>query len=163
MRPLPFPTQQALTALPIRVRLVAGFAAAVTVVLVLAGAFVYWRVEYALDRRLDGDLQADSRTAAAALDQQRADVNDMGQTAAGRRYQLLDEQGRVLGYGSDVGAAPLLRPAQARRALTGPLVADIGALLPVSQRPLRLLASPVTVGGQRRVLVVADRRDHQQG
>ena len=162
MTSCPRRARQALSALPLRVRLVAGFAAAVTVVLVVAGAFVYWRVEYALDRRLDGDLRADSRAVAAALGQQpTGPAGAAGGTAAGRRYQLLDEQGRVLGSGSDVGTAPLLHPGQARRALAGPLVADIGALLPVSRRPLRLLAGPVTVAGQRRVLVVADRRDQR--
>ena len=154
--------RQVVSALPLRVRLVAGFAAAVTVVLVVAGAFVYWRVAYALDRRLDGDLRADSRAVAATLGQQpTGPAGAAGGTAAGRRYQLLDEQGRVLASGSEVGTTPLLRPDQARRALAGPLVADIGALLPVSRRPLRLLAGPVTVAGQRRVLVVADRRDQR--
>ena len=42
---------------PLRVRLVAGFAAAMLVLLTAAGAFVYWRVEYALDRGLDGELK----------------------------------------------------------------------------------------------------------
>ncbi|MGW5672172.1 hypothetical protein, partial [Micromonospora sp. NPDC003776] len=37
--------------LPLRVRLVAGFAAAMLVVLTGAGAFVYLRVRYALDLR----------------------------------------------------------------------------------------------------------------
>ena len=41
---------------PIRVRLVAGFSVAMLVVLVASAVFVYWRVEYALDRGLDGDL-----------------------------------------------------------------------------------------------------------
>ena len=39
--------------LPLRVRLVAGFVVAMLVLLSAAGAFVYWRVEYALDRGLD--------------------------------------------------------------------------------------------------------------
>ncbi|MFL6150745.1 MAG: hypothetical protein ACJ72B_00030, partial [Ornithinibacter sp.] len=42
--------------LPLRVRLVAGFVVAMLVLLTAAGAFVYWRVEYALDRGLDTEL-----------------------------------------------------------------------------------------------------------
>ena len=41
----------------LRVRLVAGFSVAMLVLLVAAGAFVYWRVEYALDRGLDTELE----------------------------------------------------------------------------------------------------------
>ena len=43
---------------PIVTRLVVAVAVAMTVVLVLAAAFVYWRVAYALDRQLDQDLDA---------------------------------------------------------------------------------------------------------
>src|SRR5947209_15742663 len=46
--------------LPLRIRLVAGFAAAMLVVLTGAGAFVYLRVRYALDLRLNEDLTAQS-------------------------------------------------------------------------------------------------------
>ena len=42
--------------LPIRSRLVAGFAAAMLLLLTGAGAFVWWRVQVALDRDLDDDL-----------------------------------------------------------------------------------------------------------
>ena len=45
-----------LRSLPLRTRLVAGFAAAMLVLLTAAGAFVYWRVQYALDRGLDTEL-----------------------------------------------------------------------------------------------------------
>ena len=44
--------------LPLRVRLVAGFSATMLVVLAAAGAFVYWRVQYALDRGLDTELRS---------------------------------------------------------------------------------------------------------
>ena len=43
---------------PIVTRLVLAVAAAMTVVLLLAGAFVFWRVQYALNRQLDQDLAA---------------------------------------------------------------------------------------------------------
>src|SRR5436190_780785 len=43
---------------PIVTRLVLAVAAAMSLVLVLAGAFVYWRVEFALNRQLNQDLDA---------------------------------------------------------------------------------------------------------
>lgn len=43
--------------LPIRSRLVAGFAAAMLLLLTGAGSFVWWRVQVALDRDLDDDLR----------------------------------------------------------------------------------------------------------
>jgi len=42
----------------IRVRIVAAVVLAMTVVLLGAGAFVFWRVSYALDRQLNQDLLA---------------------------------------------------------------------------------------------------------
>ena len=43
---------------PIVTRLVAAVAATMTVVLLVASAFVFWRVEYALNRQLNQDLNA---------------------------------------------------------------------------------------------------------
>lgn len=42
--------------LPLRVRLVAGFSAAMLLVLAAAGAFVYWRVTFELGRQVNEDL-----------------------------------------------------------------------------------------------------------
>lgn len=154
--------RRAVSRLPIRVRLVAGFVVAVTVVLALAGTFVYWRVEYALDRRLDSDLQADASAIAPVLGAGgRLGTADTTRTPAARRYQVLDPTGRVVAYGADVGPAPLLTPARAARARRARVVANIGELLPVSRRPLRVLAEPLQGRPAGTVLVVADRRDQR--
>ena len=50
--------------LPLHARLVAGFVAAMFVLLTGAGVFVYWRVEYALNRGLDGELRRATQTIA---------------------------------------------------------------------------------------------------
>ena len=153
----------ALRRLPLRVRLVAGFVVAITLVLAGAGGFVYWRVSYALDLRLNNDLRAEAAalaplvTAGGGL---RADPG-LDRLPGVRRYQVLDARGAVLSAGTDVRGQSLLSPRQARAALDGPLFADVGALLPISRRPLRLFAVPLSGIGPARALVVAERRDER--
>lgn len=147
--------------LPLRVRLVAGFVVAVAVVLAAAGAFVYWRVEYALDLRLDGDLRSEASTIAPLVGRDgvlRQDTERPLFPRAGR-YQVLGSGGAVLSAGADVGTAPLLTARQFADAAQGELITDVGSLLPASPRPLRLIAVPLPAAGSGEVLVVADRRD----
>lgn len=147
--------------LPLRLRLVAGFAAAMIVVLTASGAFVYWRVEYALDRRLDTDLTAE----AAAL---RPQLNGNGVPRAAPTvtdpalsdFQVLDPTGRVVSSGTGLGTTPLLDAATLARARRAPVTVDVGSLLPISARPLRLLAQPWSPASPY-VLVVGVRRDER--
>ncbi|MCW2666483.1 MAG: ATP-binding region, ATPase domain protein [Frankiales bacterium] len=153
--------RRTLSSLPLRVRLVAGFVVAISLVLAAAGSFVYWRVSYALDLRLNTDL----RNEAVALAPLVASTGQLELTGSfppvpgAGRYQVLDAAGRVLAHGPELGAAPLLTPRQARTAVDGEVIADIGALLPASRRPLRLLTVPLPGPGPARVLLVADRKD----
>jgi two-component system, OmpR family, sensor kinase len=48
-----------------------------------------------------------------------------------------------------------------RSALRGRVYADVGLLLPISKRPLRLLATPISTSGPAAVLVVGLRRDER--
>jgi signal transduction histidine kinase len=151
--------------LPLRVRLVAGFAAAMLVVLTGAGAFVYLRVRYALDLRLDEDLVAQSTqvTAAARAGTPPAAV---ARTGPGEYWQLLDATNHVLAASPGLPHGSLLTPDQLDQALRRPVRADRGTLLPISARPLRLYAVPVQAGarpvaGQPAVTVAAVRRDQR--
>jgi two-component system OmpR family sensor kinase len=129
--------------LPLKPRLVAGFALAMLVVLVAAGAFVWWRVEYALDHRLDQDLttqSSDLRQAATHLEPAAA-LRSLRDEA--RRTQLLTPDGAVLAAGLGLPAGPLLRPAQARQAAVTPLHTGRGYLFSARGRHLRILAVPV--------------------
>lgn len=150
-----------MSALPLRLRLVAGFTAAMTLVLALAGTFVYWRVTYALDLRLNDDLRAEATALSPSITQAGSipEGTDVLRTPGGHLYQLLDAQGRVLDAGDQLGRAPLLSPGHAAAAADREVIADVGELLPISRRPLRLLAVPVTNTGPARVLLVAQRRD----
>ncbi|WP_328421529.1 ATP-binding protein [Micromonospora sp. NBC_00389] len=151
--------------LPLRIRLIAGFAAAMLLVLAGAGAFVYLRVQYALDVRLDQDLAAQS---AQLTDLVRAGglPPNAGRTGAGEYYQVLDAAGHVLSASPGLPAGSLLTPGQLDVALRAPVRADRGSLLPISTRPLCLYAVPLQPGarppaGQPAVIVAAVRRDQR--
>ncbi|MBM0237074.1 HAMP domain-containing protein [Micromonospora sp. ATA32] len=153
--------------LPLRIRLIAGFAAAMLLVLAGAGAFVYLRVQYALDLRLDEDLAAQSAQLTGLV---RAGGvphdNRAVATAPGGYYQILDAGNHVLAASPGLPAGSLLTPHQLDVALRQPLRRDRGTLIPISTRPLRLYAVPLQPGatppaGQPAVTVAAVRRDQR--
>lgn len=151
--------------MPLRVRLIAGFAAAMLVVLTGAGAFVYLRVRYALDLRLDQDLDAQSAQLTHAT-RTGTPLPTVARTGPGEYWQLLDSTNHVLAASPGLPADSLLTPEQLDRALHRPVRADRGTLLPISSRPLRLYAVPVQPGappaaGQPAVTVAAVRRDQR--
>jgi two-component system OmpR family sensor kinase len=128
--------------LPIQVRLTAGFAVAMMVLLTAAGAFVYSRVRYALDLRLNEDLTARATQISETLKanpRRLGDVlNTVGPTDA--YDQLLDSGGKLVAAGPASTGTPLLTGADLTRARTTPLLLDRGAVLPISRRPLRIYA-----------------------
>ncbi|HEU5037803.1 MAG TPA: HAMP domain-containing sensor histidine kinase [Nocardioides sp.] len=142
---------------PIRVRLVAGFSAAMLVLLAAAAVFVYWRVEYALDRSLDGDLAR----ATTALQQETGPDGTVADgdalAATGAIYQVLDAGGQVVAHSPSAGAVPITDP----RGVDHPQTVDVGRLLPISDHPLRARVTPTEVDGMPGYLVVAVRRDHR--
>lgn len=149
--------------LPLRVRLVAGFSATMFVVLTAAGAFVYWRVSYALDRQLNSDLADVSRVLAPLVTPTGQMRGGAQRVVADQLFQVLDRDGRVLSSSPALGDDPVLSAAAARQALTEPVRRDVGALLPVASHPLRAYAVvlPGSTSQQAAVLVVAARRDHR--
>jgi signal transduction histidine kinase len=153
-----------LSRLPLRSRLVAGFAGAMLVVLLAAGAFVWWRVQVALDHRLDQDLQAQSDDLVAAARRAAPAAALASLRDEGRRSQLLDAQGRVLASGAAIpDGAPLLDARQAARAAGGAQVrAGRGHLLSARDGHLRIVAVPVAGPGATAVAASAvslDQRD----
>ena len=153
-----------LTRLPLRLRLVAGFSATMLLVLTAAGAFVYWRVQFALDRQLDGDLSADTRVLAPLVRPDGSLAPDADRLVGSELYQVLDRFGRVLSASPTLVGGPLVPPATVRAALQGPVRRDIGALLPTTRDPMRVYVTPLPRGDSAQpaaVLVVAVRRDHR--
>ena len=154
--------------LPLRVRLVAGFSATMLLVLTAAGAFVYWRVQFALDRQLNGDLSADTRLLTPLIRPNGQLVPDVSQVVGSELYQVLDRDGHVLAASPTLNGRALVSPRTVRTALDGPVRQDIGALLPTTRDPLRVYATPLPGAGEQdaagqkaAVLVVAVRRDHR--
>ncbi|OKI62293.1 hypothetical protein A6A27_04660 [Micromonospora sp. CB01531] len=135
------------------------------VVLTGAGAFVYLRVRYALDLRLDEDLTTQSTQLTSAA-RSGTPLAAAARTGQGEYWQLLDSTNHVLAASPGLPAGSLLTPDQLNRALRQPVRADRGTLLPISPRPLRLYAVPVQPGtapaaGQPAVTVAAVRRDQR--
>jgi two-component system OmpR family sensor kinase len=149
-----------LARLPLRVRLVTGFSAATFLALITAGAFVYWRVEYALDRGLDTELRQASHSIERLIGPQGMVTEPSAANASGVAWQILDAHGRVLDHGGPASSARLASPRNLARANSGSRTYNVGDFLPVSPKPHRLRvtrqAAPPHV-----YLVVAVRRDHR--
>ena len=144
----------------LRRRLVAGFAATMLVLLTAAGAFVYWRVQFALDRSLNRDLDGASDELTPLVRESGRLPADQATLARVDGFQVLDATGRVLDHDTKLGGRPVLSPAVLQRALRSPVRQDTGDFLPAARRPLRLYAAPVRTYGSAHplVLVVAVRR-----
>ncbi len=140
--------------LSLRLRLVAGFAAAMVVVLSAAGVFVYWQVKTALDRELNAELVATSARLVSLVDRNGA-LRNRSALLSGEGYQVLDADGKVLSESTGAGVA-LLRPDTLRKALTEPVLSDVGELLPENSQSLRVYATPLSRAqpGPAAVLVV---------
>ena len=150
-----------LSGLPLRIRLVVGFSTATLVVLLAAGTFVYWRVDYALDRGLDTELTHAGR-AIDRLVGPDGEVSDRSAAeATGVAWQVLGSDGTVLDHGGPAGPAPLVAARQlARVDGAAPRTYDVGDFLPASREPYRLRVIE-TSASSGHYLLVGIRRDHR--
>ncbi len=153
---------------PLRTRLVAGFTGAMLVLLAGAGSFVYWRVQFALDRGLDTDLTSATGVISplVAADGQVRAVGAADATGAG--WQVLSGSGAVLSSGGPVPDAPYVDTTRlADLTADGDATVDLGRLLPVATSPfrVRITALPTEDGGAGPAapawLAVGLRRDHR--
>ncbi len=149
--------------LPLRARLVAGFSATMFVVLAAAGAFVYWRVDYALDRQVNGELTEVAGIVAPLVTPSGRLEPGADRVVGGELFQVLDHDGRVIYSSPGTGSDPLLTPETGRAAQQAPVRRDIGTLLTLRQVRLRAYATALPDAQRQRaaVLVVAVRRDHR--
>ena len=149
-----------LARLPLRLRLVAGFSAATFVVLLAAGAFVYWRVESALDQDLDSELSEALGTIQPLVGpdghvskRARAEATDVA-------WQVVDAEGHVLDHGGPADGDSLLSESRLAAAGTSPRTYEIGAFLPASSSPYRIQVVRSRTSADLYV-VVGERRDHR--
>jgi len=149
---------------PIRLRVALAFAAAMAIVLVATGWFLYVRIGGELSTALDRELQLRAYDLTAVV----RDPDSTLAAAGGGRFvergeayaQLLDRHGRVIDATPPLGATDVLTPAQLRSAVAGTIYANVHAL-PGLDEPSRLLATPVTRNGRRLVLVVGATRENR--
>src|SRR4051794_37668952 len=116
-----------LARLPIRARLALAFAGVMALVLIATGSFLYLRLSDELDASVDqglrsraGDVAALLRRSDFTLAQARPDTRLEDESLT----QVLDRSGRVADAPPSLRAAPLLSPAEARRALRGTIVVE---------------------------------------
>ncbi len=149
---------------PIVTRLVLAVAVAMTAILLLSSGFVFWRVEYALDRQLDQDLAAWRSVVLPAAREGRPPPTD----TPGLTYQLYaaaPARGAATVLGGNTTVAPLLTPPQVAEVSAGTdLDLDTGRVFPPpSTRGYRVRADLVeTPFGQRVVATAISRSKHDE-
>lgn len=142
--------------LPIRLKLTLAFAAAMAVLLIGLGSFLYLRFES--DLRTTAELGLRSRAGDVAALVREADsgaatigsstLNDADEGFA----QVLDARGRVLAGTPQLRGRPLLRGPELTKARSGTVLIDREGVFEPGE-PSRLLATPVP-GGERTLIVV---------
>ena len=149
---------------PIRVRVAAAFAAAMTVVLLATGWFLYVRIGGELSAALDRELELRAYDMTAVVRDPDASLSAAGGgrfVERGEAYaQLLGPGGQVLDATPALSRHAVLGPARLRAARRGTIFANVPAL-PGLNEPSRLLATPVVRGGRRLVLVVGATRENR--
>jgi signal transduction histidine kinase len=143
---------------PIVTRLVLAVAAAMGVVLLLAAAFVYWRVEYALNRQLDQDLKAWN----SVVDRAIADDARPPTGTPGLKFQVYDRNGALVT--TSPGVPTLATRDRVRAVLAGNhRDFDLGSFLPPAAHPYRVRPSVMqTAAGDRVVLAAISRNKHDE-
>jgi two-component system, OmpR family, sensor kinase len=135
-----------LARVPIRLRLTVAFAIAMAVVLLATGLFLYLRLEAALDQTIDQSLRGRADDVAAMVrvsgfalrEEGGSRLVDQEENVA----QVLDPDGVILDSTPGVGGHRLLTDPQLARAAQATIMVD-RPLVPGSDDPLRLLATPV--------------------
>lgn len=142
---------------PIVTRLVLAVAGAMTAVLLVAGAFVFWRFEYALDRQLDQDLRAYQEIVQREI---RTGTTPPGDTP-GESYQVYAADGAVTG---GTAAERLVDSGTVRRAMDGQEQhQDVGRLFPPTEDPYRVVAARVqTPAGPLVVASAISKANHDE-
>ena len=123
---------------PIVTRLVLAVAGTMAVILILAGGFVFWRVEYALNRQLDQDLKAYQEVVEAAVANGTTPPTD----TPGQSYQIYDRTGHILC--GNTTTTRLVDAATISEAADGTATReDVGHLYPPATHPYRVVSNLV--------------------
>ena len=143
--------------LPIRLRLTAAFAVAMTVVLAATGLFLYLRLAASLDQAINDGLRTRADDVAALVRQSDSGLREGGDPALAEQgesfAQVLTPTGALVDTTPQLGGKPLLSPAEVGRASQRPIFLDRRSV-PGVDDAARLLAAPIETQGQRLIVVV---------
>lgn len=141
-QPRPGPWRRIVGDRPIVTRLVLAVTGTMAVVLLATAGFVFWRVEFALNRQLDQDLKAYQQVVERAV----ASGSSVSAQTPGQRYQIYDRSGRVVGGNASGRLIDATTLAEAKKG--GHPRIDVGTMLPPVKHPYRVVASrvPTTSG-----------------
>jgi two-component system OmpR family sensor kinase len=134
---------------PLRLRLTAAFALAMTVLLTAAGFLLHQHLRTSLDHTLAQGLRARAGDISALVNQADTGLQESGLRTDGFA-QVLDLRGRVVDKTPGLGGS-LLTAAQLKQARLGPVFVQRTRL---GQDSVRLLAQPVSAQGRHLVVVV---------
>jgi heavy metal sensor kinase len=148
--------------LSIRARVAAGFAAAILLVFVLAGAFVYLRVSHDLNTALDDSLHSRADDLAALVGRAGGRPSQLQEPIARAHRteglsQILSARGRPVATTLPPGTGPALDERQIERAAREPLLVD--RAVHGVEGGVRILALPASSAGHRFVVVVGASTD----
>lgn len=139
---------------PIVTRLVLAVAGAMTVVLLAAGGFVFWRVQFALNRQLDQDLRAYQQVVERAVSTGATPPGD----TPGQSYQVYDRRGRVTG--GDASTQLVGHDTITQAAGGTELREDVGNLIPPAHHPYRVVINRVQTSRGSVVVASAISKDN---
>lgn len=142
---------------PIRLRVTLAFTAAMALVLVAAGLFVYLSQRASLDHSIDNGLRSRASDVAALA---RSGAASLGSTSAPGLIesdesfaQILSPGGRLIDSSPQVAKRPVLKPSELARAAAGPAFFDRSHLSGIGGS-VRLLAAPVRTANGTVVTIV---------
>ena len=143
--------------MPIRLRLALASALAMTVLLTIAGSFLYWRLAGDLSRSLNQELRqraADLSVVVGSPGRPLSGEAGSGLVERGEDFaEFVSADGRVLESTETLHDAALLTPGELELARRGPVWLDRPNVPGLDERA-RLLATPVRRGGDPVVIVV---------
>lgn len=152
--------------LPITIRLTLVFAVVTAAVLTATGIFLYARLAAELDRTAADSLRSRADDVSAFVQRLGPGAGGYAEarlTEVGESFsQIVDADGAVVGGTPAIGRRSLLAAADLRRAREHTILIDHDALPQWDEGALRLLATPIAVGGESVVAVVGMSMDDQR-
>ena len=146
-----------LSRLPIRLRLTAAFAVAMTVVLTATGLFLYLRLAASLDQAINDGLRTRADDVAALVRQSDTGLREGGDPVLAEQgesfAQVLTPAGALVDTTPQLGEAALLTTRELHRAAARAIFLDKRSV-PGLDDPARLLAAPIEAQDERLIVIV---------